>query len=189
MRIGIFTIVCYCMLLQGCVDAAISGAQVAYNRHTLQHSFNDHYIALRSSQAIYVDTDRYNDTHVSVSAFNHVVVLTGQVSSALEKNEIATIAKNVSKAKDFYNFTYIGAPPSVLTQLSDSWITAKIKGQLMAINDIDPNQIKIITENGTVYLMGIIPHQQADIAIDIARTTAGVQNVVKIFSYLTITKA
>ena len=119
-----------CLLLQSCVDAAISGAQVVYNRNNLQHTFNDHYAAIRSSQAIYVNTDRYKDTHVSVSSFNHVVVLTGQVSTPKQKEEIGLIAKNTSQADEFYNLTYIGAQPSLLTQISDSWITTKIKSKL-----------------------------------------------------------
>jgi len=59
---------------------------------------------------------------------------------------------------------------------------------LIATNEIDPSQIKVITENGIVYLVGIVPPEQAEIAIDLARTTDGVQSVVKVFSYVHISK-
>jgi osmotically-inducible protein OsmY len=182
-------IICISFLfLQSCMNAAVTGAQAAYNNHNLQDTFTDHHVALRSSQAIYLHSDRYKDTNVSVTSFNQVVVLTGQVSDLKQKEEIGEIVKNTSKAEEVYNLINIGPPPSILTQISDAWITTKIKTKMVATREIDPNKVKVITENGTVYLIGIIPHQQADISIDIAKNTDGVQNVVKVFSYLTISK-
>lgn len=175
-------------LLQGCVNTAISGAQVAYNHNSLQNSYNDFHAALRSSQAIYLNSDRYKNTHVSVTCFNQVVLLTGQVSTMQEKSEIESIVRSVSKVDELYNFINVNSQPSMLTQMSDSWITTKIKSKLIAAKDVNPDAIKVITENGTVYLMGIVRPLEAKIAVHLASTTDGVQNVVKIFSYLRISK-
>ncbi len=91
--------------------------------------------------------------------------------------------------KDTYEHLSISAPSSALTRASDSWITTKIKAKLIAMNEIDPGAIKVVTENGTVYLMGIVTPDQADIAFDLAESTEGVQEVIKHFYYMYITKA
>ncbi len=177
-----------CLSLQACTNAAITGAQAVYNRHNIQTSLKDHYITMKSERSIYIDTDRFKNTHVSVSSYNGVVLILGQVQTQSQKLEIAEIVKNIAPESEIHNLITVSPPLSSLTQLSDSWITSKVKSKLLATNDIDATQIKVITENGVVYLMGIIPHDQADTAIELARNTDGVQTVVKIFSYLKISK-
>src|SRR3989344_4927976 len=127
MNVMTFGILFVAFTLQGCVNAAISGAQVAYNHNSLKSTYSDYHVALRSSQAVYLYTDRYKNTNVSVSCFNQVILLTGYVSTSQQKNEIESIVKRVSKAKELYNFIDTNNEPSVLTQMSDSWITTKIK--------------------------------------------------------------
>lgn len=179
------------LLLSSCAytTAVSSGASAVYDRHNIQKGISDQLTSIRTYGAIYVDhKNDYQDTHVSVATFNNVVLLVGQVANTDQKEKIVQLAKEQSDTKEIYNFTTIEKPTSSFIRMSDSWITSKIKAQLIAINDIDPTQIKVVTENGTVYLMGIIPPNQADIAVDVARTTVGVQKVVKIFSYLHVTR-
>lgn len=174
--------------LSGCMNAAMSGAQVVYDHHNLQKTLNDQYITMRANRAIYLNTDKYKDTNVSFSAFNNVVVLTGQVATKQQQKEIEQIVRKIPHVKELHNLTIVSNPVSTLTHISDSWITTKIKAKFIAANEIDPSQIKVITEDGNVYLMGIVPPEQANAAVQIARTTAGVQKVIKIFSYLRISK-
>lgn len=176
--------------LQGCLgaSAAATGAQAVYNKQTLREGSENHLITMRANRAIYIDTDRFKETSVSISAFHYIVLLTGQVATQEQREEIGEIVKNVPDVEKVYNFISVGPIPSPFTQMHDSWITSKIKSQFIASADIDPNQIKVVTENGMVYLMGILPHEQADIAVDIAKSTSGVKGVVKIFSYIRITK-
>lgn len=184
---------CMCLFtvissLASCMDVAVTGAQAVYNRRTIQNSLNDNYITMRSNQVIYVETKRYKDTHVSIATFNNMVLLTGQTPKATEKDEIEQIVKKISKSKEIYNQITVAQPVPTLIRLSDTWITSKIKATLIATNEIDPSQIKVVTENGTVYLLGILPPKEAEIAVNVARTTAGVQNVVKVFSYVHISR-
>lgn len=174
--------------LLSCMNAAVTGAQAVYNRHTIQASLNDHYITMKAERTLYVNTDRFQNTHVSVSSFNGVVLISGQVENAAQRREIEDIVKKIPGVKEIHDVTTISAPLSALTQMSDTWITTKIKSKLIATDEIDPSQIKVITENGIVYLIGIIPPDQAEIAIDLARTTEGVQSVVKVFSYIHVSK-
>lgn len=178
-------------LLSSCMSATsatMTGAEAVYNRNALKKTLNDHYITMKATRAIYIDTDKYKDTHVSVSTFNNVVLLAGEVNTPNQKTAIENIVKKIKGIDELHNLITTSHSSSALTRVSDSWITAKIRAKLIAMNDIDPSKIKVVTENGTVFLMGIIPHAEADIIIDIARTTDGVQSVVKIFSYLQVTK-
>jgi osmotically-inducible protein OsmY len=172
------------------INTAMSGAQALYGRHNLQNSLHDQYITLKAERSIYIDTDRFQDTHVSVATFNNIVLLAGQVSTSLQKYEIEQAIKKIPDIQEIHNLILVSnsASASSLTRMNDSLITAKIRAKLFAANDIDPSQIKVLTENGVVYLMGIVPHDQANVAIEIARTTAGVQSVVKVFYYVRISK-
>jgi len=176
--------ICVATLLQGCVNAAVTGAQVVYDRHNLTKTLNDHYITASIYRAIYTNTDRYKNTHVSIDTFNRIVLLTGQVKTSRQQAEITELAKKITTVREVYNLTTVSRSPSLLVQMSDAWITTKVKSQLVANDSVDPDQIKVVTESGTVYLMGILPPDQANVAIQIARSTAGVQKVIKVFSYL-----
>ena len=174
--------------LQGCMNAAITGSQAVYNRHNIQTSLNDHYVTFKAEREIYLDTDRFQNTRVSISSFNGVVLLTGQVTDPEQKQDIEQIVRKIPNVDEVHNVIQVSAPPSALVQLSDTWITTKIKSKLIATDGIDPSQIKIITENGTVYLIGNVPRKQADAAVELARTTDGVQDVVTLFGYVQINK-
>jgi len=176
------------LFLQACMNVATTGAEAAYNRHSLQNTFGDQHINFQIDHAIYWDSDRYKESNISIYTFNGVVLLTGQVPTKALHEELNRIIKNIPNVKEFYNETTVSPPSSSLTHVSDSWITTKIKSQLIATDEADPNQIKVVTENGTVYLMGIVLPDQAKIATEIAQSTSGVQNVVRIFSYIHITK-
>lgn len=174
--------------LPACVSTAVSGAQAVYDRHGLQTSFNDHYIAMKVDRAIYWNSDRYKHSNISINVFNGIVLLTGQVPTSELHEGLTRLVKSIPEVDKIYNLTIVSEPLSTITSISDAWITAKIKSQLIACVDIDPTQIKVVTENGTVYLMGIVYPDQALGAVEMARTTTGVENVVKIFSYLRISK-
>jgi osmotically-inducible protein OsmY len=188
---SIITIAALNLALSSCAytTAVSSGASAVYDRHSIQKGVSDQLASIRTYGAIYVDhKEEYKDTHVSIATFNKVTLLIGQVNNPDQKMGIAQLAKEKSDTNEIYNFITVEKPTSPLIRVSDSWITSKIKAQLIAINDIDPTQVKVVTENGIVYLMGIVPPTQANIAVDVARTTAGVQRVVKIFSYLHVSK-
>ncbi len=175
-------------LMQGCVDAAMTGAQVAYNHGHIQKTLSDSYITTQAYRKLYRDTDRFNNTNIAIATFHQEVLIAGQIPSKEKRNEVTAIIEKIPNVKKVYNLTQIAYPTSSLVRASDAWITSKIKTKLIAMNDIDPNQIKVVTENGTVFLMGMLLHDQANIAVDIARETDGVQNVVKIFTYLRISR-
>lgn len=121
---------------------------------------------------------------VAVDSHNAVVLLTGQVAtSELVKLAGATVEK-INTVRQVHNELQVGpiAPLSVRTH--DTWLTTKIKTQLLADSDIPGSRVQVITEAGTVFLMGMLSRREADRVTDIARTTSGVKKVVKVFEYI-----
>lgn len=180
----IFAFLLFC--LTGCFDVATTGAQAIYNRHAIQKNITDQIITV----SIYRGFDRHNPAfkhvNISVATLHQEVLLTGQVPYAWQKQLAGRIANGVPDVKHVYNFIRIANPSSSLTRVSDTWITSKVKSQMMMSDEFDATQIKVTTENGTVYLMGMLFADEAKAAIEIARHTYGVQSVVTMFSIIAI---
>lgn len=175
-------------LLQSCADVAMTSAQAFYNRHSLEKNFSDQYITMQAHQNLYIKTDEFKNTHIAIATYHGDVLLAGQVPVAWQKSKAEQLIKDLPNVRQIYNLVTINTPSSTLTRMSDGWITAKIKAKLLTASDIDASQVKVVTENGTVYLMGTVQPQEAATAVNIAKDTDGVQGVVKIFSYVTISK-
>lgn len=176
-------------LLQGCIfvaGAAAGAAAIAvvYDHRTITTTLQDTRIANRVSRKIgTLLFDRRDQNHIVVSVFNRIVLLTGQTPSLDIKQQASEAARTVPGVIKVYNQLTIEGPTSTLTRTSDTWITTKIKSEMLATEDLKSGSIKVVTENGVVFLMGNVSQNQADMAVDIARHTSGVQKVIKIFQY------
>lgn len=180
--------ICLTLLLTGCMNVATTGAQAFYNRHSLQKSIDDQYATMQIYRHLNDKTHEFENTNISIATYNGDVLLAGEVPNAWQKARAGNIARNVPNVKEVYNMLAVKSPSSVITRMSDAWITAKIKSKLIASEDLDATQIKVVTENGVVYLMGVLPPDEAKAAAELASDTSGVKQVVKIFSYVHITK-
>lgn len=175
--------------LQGCIfvaGAAIGAAGIAvvYDHRKLEAVMQDQDIGNAVIAKLKATPDFYNQgTHINVTCFNRIVLLTGETTTKTLRDDASNLAQNVSGVKRVYNEIIVKGPTSPLTRASDTWITTKIKTEMLATQDLKSSTIKVVTENGTVYLMGIVSHAQADMSVDIARQVAGVQKVIKIFQY------
>lgn len=183
----ILVVLSTCFLQTSC-NMAVTSASAVYNRRGLQKTVGDQYITWQIFRNLKIKTMEFKYANIEIATYNGEVLLTGQVANAEQKMKVGEIAKQVPGVKTVYNLLKIANPTSPLTKMSDSWITTKVKAKLIATDDVDASQIKVVTENGTVYLMGVLPPDEANIAAEIASTTEGVQQVVKMFSYVTISK-
>lgn len=184
----LLTLICLTFTLQGCIfvaGAAAGAAAIAvvYDHRTLSNTLQDTQISNKISNKIKTIPALYTDSHIDVTVFNRVVLLTGETPNPAWRQQAEDIARSVPNIQKIYNQITIQGPTSSLTRTSDSWITTKIKGQMLATEDLKSGSMKVVTENGVVYLLGIVTRQQADIAVDIARQVSGVQKVVKVFQY------
>ena len=171
------------LLLAGCPAAIIGGGAVAYgtieDRRTSGTMIDDDSIETRISRAV---RERYGEnTHVNVTSFNRSVLLTGEVPEDARRAEIEKLAQGSGNVRNITNELQVGAPSSLGARTNDSYITTKVKGRILDSNKVNPIHVKVVTEAGVVYLMGIVTEQEAADAVDVARNTGGVVKVVRIF--------
>lgn len=176
------------LTLQGCIfvaGAAAGAAAIAvvYDHRTLSNTLEDTQISNKIVDKIRGVANLRDNSHIEVTVFNHIVLLTGETPKPEWREQAEQIARSIPSVSRVYNQITIQGPTSSLTRTSDSWITTKIKSQMLATEDLKSGSIKVVTENGVVYLMGIVTTEQAEIAVDIARQVSGVQRVMKIFQY------
>ena len=122
--------------------------------------------------------------HVSVTSFNGVILLTGQVPSQEARRAATTAVESLRKVKLVHNELEIAGPISFMARTNDSWLTTKVKTAMITDKESEGGRIKVITENGVVYLMGLLSRNEADAAVSRAREIFGVQKIVKVFEYI-----
>jgi len=171
--------------LQGCAPmAAVGGVGVGVmvnDRRTSGTQIDDEGIELRGSNRI---TDRFGDrAHVNVTSFNRSVLLTGEVSNEATRAEIEKIVSGVANVRGVTNEIAVAGSSALSSRANDSYLTSKVKARFVDANYFNPFHVKVVTENSTVYLLGIVTEQEAKLATDIARTTGGVRKVVRLFEY------
>lgn len=123
-------------------------------------------------------------SHVTVNAYNGVILLTGEVPSDAMRGLAGDTARNYRGVRLVHNELVIGGKSSFLSRTNDNWLATKLRTKLIAEENVRSTTIKIVVEGGTIYLMGIIDRRSADIAAQIASNTGGVERVVKLFEYI-----
>ncbi|MBI1732221.1 MAG: divisome-associated lipoprotein YraP [Gammaproteobacteria bacterium] len=180
-------LLCAAVTLQGCVavaaGGAAAGASAAVDRRTTGTLVEDQAIELKAVRAIMADKELNSQAHLNVTSYNMIVLLTGEAPTEELRGRAAEIVRGIEKVETVHNEITIAAPSSLITRSSDTVITSKVKTKLLADEDIEGVNIKVVTENGVVYLMGLAARAEAELATEIARQTGGVQKVVKVFQY------
>jgi len=178
-------------LLYGCAAAVVGGAATSatavHDRRTVGTFIDDEGIELKARLAIFDDKELNSQIHINIISINGVVLLVGQAPTEAMRQRATELTQAVPKVRLVHNEMTIAAPNAYLTRSSDSLITAKVKAQLFSIkglDDFDPTRVKVVTENGIVYLMGILTRKEASAVTDEARQVGGVQKIVKLFEYL-----
>lgn len=174
--------------LQGCATAVVTGAatgaSVLHDRRTTGAVIDDQGIEFKAAYALFQDKSIYDQSHINVTSYNGVVLLTGETLTAELKQKVTNEIKRLPKVRRVHNELLIAAPSALPSRSSDAWITSKIKAKLTSDMAIDPFFIKVVTEHGVVYLMGIVSRAEAERVVQIVSSSAGVQRVVKIFEYV-----
>lgn len=171
--------------ITGCAVAAgaglATGAIAATDRRTTGTFIDDQLIEFKVSNALRADEELWRQSHVNTTSFNHIVLLTGGTPSESNKARIGQIAAAVEKVRQVHNEIAIAAPSSMLARSSDTWVTSKVKTSLLSEMQMDGTRVKVVTEKGVVYLMGLVSSAEADRATDLARRVGGVERVVRLF--------
>lgn len=173
-----------CFLLSGCVAMVVVGTagMVVYERRTMVMIEKDMRIFHLLRKAL-VSDPRFEDSHIVVTSFNQVVLLTGQTTMESLRTVADKMAQNTPHVRRVYNEITLGISSSLAQQSEDLWITGQVRSLMLTQKGLESGSIRILTENGVVYLMGIVSHEQANLAVGVARKVKGVRRVVKIFQY------
>lgn len=178
-------------LLGGCaaviVGGAAVGASAVHERRSVGTMIDDEGIEWKVRTALSEDKPLSSQSHLSVISVNGVVLLVGQTPTEALRQQAGKLAQGVDNVRVVHNELTIAAPNSYMTRSSDSYVTSKVKTSLFKVkghDDFDPTRVKVVTENGTVYLMGILYRSEAEDAARQASRVGGVQKVVKLFEYL-----
>ena len=175
------------LTLSGCIPLAVTGvvatAQVATDRRTTGAQLDDELIEDKTAAQV-LERFKGNDVHVNVTSYNGNVLLTGEVPFESVKTEIGEIAGRMPKARSVQNDLLVGAATGLGSRSNDTLTTSKVKARFVETNQFQINHVKVVTERGIVYLLGVVRPAEGNAAAEIARTTSGVQRVVKVFEYI-----
>lgn len=175
--------------ISGCAELAIATVAIAtvdviHDRRTVGEYIDDSAIEVTLKKYLVEDKQRRSEAHVNGTSWNGILLLTGEVQSEARKQEIVSFANNrIQGVRQVVDETRVSGKTGLLSRASDSWITAKVKTNLATKMGADANRIKVVTEYGNVYLMGIVTQEEATRATDITRSIRGVVRVVRVFEY------
>jgi len=175
--------------LSGCAAVVIGAAvgttaAVTHDRRTTGTFIEDQNIELKAAKSFYSDKEIHDSSHLNVTSYNLVVLITGETPSEDIRNRIVNIVREIPKVTHVYDELTIAAPSSWTSRSSDSLITSKVKTKLLILKDFDGTRVKVVTDKGVVYLMGLLTKAESDDATRVAQGTGGVQKVVKLFQYI-----
>ena len=177
-------------VLQGCAPAVVGGAAVGasmvHDRRTAGVAVEDQDIEFKALHMKLQDEALRDHTTVSATSYNMVVLLTGQAETAELRDRYSDMVSRIARVRRVVNEITVGPTASLAARSNDSYLTSRVKVRLfdVKIPDFDPTRVKVVTEQGVVYLMGLLTQQEADAVVEKVRYVRGVKRVVKIFEYI-----
>jgi len=187
-RLGLLALT-LCLSITGCssVITATRDKPIDDDRGTrtfgskIDDSLIDTKVAVNVAKA---NPDLDNNSHIVVTSYNGIVLLAGQTPRDDLKAQAEQAASAVQGVKKVHNELQILQPSSLLARQNDTWLTTKIKTQMLTDASIPGSRIKVVTENGIVYLLGLLTQQEAAQATNLVQGVSGVQKIVKLFEYI-----
>lgn len=174
-------------MLVGCIGVvlggAAGGASVVNDPRTTGSLVEDESIELKAGNLLRGDKDLAQQIHINVTSYNQVVLVTGEAPTEDMRARVVELVKGIEKVRTTHNEVTLAAPSPLSSRTTDSWLTTSVKAKIVGAKELNAIRIKVVTEAGTVYLLGLIKQDEGDLAGQLASQTAGVQRVVKLFEY------
>jgi osmotically-inducible protein OsmY len=172
--------------LGGCAAVAIGGALgtalVVSDRRTAGVQLEDQNIELKTLTRI---RETVGDRgHVNATSFNRMVLITGEVPTEADRVAMEQTIARIENVRSTVNDLAVMAPSSLTARSNDAILTSKVKATFIDAKDLHATAVKVLTERGTVYLMGRVTEREATRAVELARGISGVQKVVRVFEVL-----
>jgi len=176
--------------LSGCagvvIGGAATGAAIVHDRRTTGTILDDQSIEFKAKHALHKDEGLRHQAHLNVTSFNKILLLSGEAPNSALKQQAGKIVSSLDQVRHLHNEVRIAAPSSLMSRTGDSITTGKVKTSLIGLKgleDFDFTRVKVVTENGVVFLMGLVTRKEANAVTDAARRVSGVQKVIKLFEY------
>lgn len=172
--------------LSGCaplvLGSAAMGTMVAVDRRTSATQLEDETIELRAGNRLGEVLGSL--AHISVTSYNRQVLLTGEVPDAASKQLAEQTVTKVDNVRSVVNELVVMRASSLTQRGNDVYITGKVKATLVDAKDLTATAFKVVTERGTVYLMGRVTQREADRATERVRQVSGVSRLVRVFDII-----
>jgi len=180
------------ILASGCTavavgSAATTGIAIAHDRRTTGTVIDDQTVELKALRVLYGNNSIRLNTHINATCYNGTLLLTGEAPTENLRQQIVSEIRRIPNIKKIHNEILLAAPSALVSRSSDAYVTSKAKVNLFNINKIqgfDPTRVKIVTENGVVYLLGLLKQHEVTPVIETIRRVGGVQRVVKLFEVI-----
>lgn len=173
--------------LQGCaglfVAGAATGASVAADPRSTKTLYEDQVIEVKATNRLYGDKTLKEQTHIGVTSIDHNVLLTGEARTEALRTRVASMVKGIEGVHYVVDEIAVAEPASLGSRTHDTWITAKVKSELLGDSGLAGLRVKVVTERSIVYLMGLVTRKEGREAADVAKRVGGVKQVVKVFEY------
>ena len=174
--------------LQGCAVATVvavtAGATMVADRRTFSKQIDDQSIEFVAHNELNKQKALSKNTNLHVISMNGTVLIIGQAPNSYLRDLAIKTIQDVPDIVTIHNQVRIGSTTAITTQSNDIWLTSKVKSALLANGDVNAKDIKVVTENSEVFLLGLVTKQEADIVVEITRNINGVSRVFKAFEYI-----
>jgi osmotically-inducible protein OsmY len=168
--------------LQGCFGVALFGATTGVlaiaDRRSIGVQTDDEAIELKAVARLPESLKKVS--HVNFTSYNRRVLITGEAPNETVKAQIAEEVRRIENVQGVWDELVIAGNSSLASRSSDSYVTSKVKARFIDADQFSANHVKVVTEAGTVFLLGIVNNREAQAAVQIARTTSGVRKVVNV---------
>jgi osmotically-inducible protein OsmY len=174
-------------LVQGCAPVLLAGgttaAVVATDRRTVGAVVDDETIEIKARKLLTDDRDLGDDIHINITSMNGIVLLSGEALTTEMRDKVIDHVRPVPGIRRIVNEINVREPTAFATRVNDGWITTKVKSKLLNTENVPARQIKVVTENAVVYLMGLVKQEEGNITAEATRTVGSIKRVVKLFEY------
>jgi len=164
--------------------ATVTAIDLALDRRTVGRNIGDNILELKIRNDISVDDKLGRGVNVSVTAINGIVLLTGEVLKDTQRQRAEELARSYTETRKVVNEIALSGSTNINSRANDTWITGKVKAKLFGADGVPASGIKVVTERGSVYLLGLVTRAEGDAAVDIARSVRGVTHIYKVFEYI-----
>ena len=174
--------------LQGCAVATVvavtAGATMVADRRSFSKQIDDQSIEFVAHNELNKQKALSKNTNLHIVSMNGTVLVFGQAPNSYLRDLAIKSIQDVPDIVTIHNQIRISSTTALTTKSNDIWLTSKVKSALLANGEVNAKDIKVVTENAEVFLLGLVTPEEAEIVVEIARNISGVSRVIKVFEYI-----